>query len=72
MSLNTLLRSDPRLARAPGVAISFCLFEDLQAEPVRADLPRLPQPRAADRLAERLIVLLYFREQICSLLWSRA
>lgn len=27
-----LLRSDPRLARAPGVSVSICLLEDLQAE----------------------------------------
>jgi Replication-relaxation len=43
-----LLRSDPRLARAPEVAISFCLFEDLQAEgpfaPIFRDFRKPEQP----------------------------
>jgi hypothetical protein len=43
-----LLRSDPQLARAPGVAISFCLFEDLQAEgpfaPIFRDFRNPEQP----------------------------
>ncbi|MGE5281975.1 MAG: replication-relaxation family protein [Chloroflexota bacterium] len=43
-----LMRSDPQLARAPGVAISFCLFEDLQAEgafaPIFRDFRNPEQP----------------------------
>ncbi len=43
-----LLRSDPQLARAPEVAISFCLFEDLQAKgpfaPIFRDFRNLDQP----------------------------
>lgn len=43
-----LMRSDPQLARAPEVAISFCLFEDLQAEgpfaPIFRDFRNPEQP----------------------------
>lgn len=43
-----LLRSDPQLARAPEVAISFCLFEDLQAKgpfaPIFRDFRNPEQP----------------------------
>ena len=43
-----LLRSDPQLARAQEVAISFCLFEDLQAEgpfvPIFRDFRSPEQP----------------------------
>jgi Replication-relaxation len=43
-----LMRSDPQLARAPEVAISFCLFEDLQAEgpfaPIFRDFRSPEQP----------------------------
>lgn len=43
-----LLRSDPQLARAPEVAISFCLFEDLEADgpfaPIFRDFRNPEQP----------------------------
>jgi hypothetical protein len=43
-----LMRSDPQLARAPEMAISFCLFEDLRAEgpfaPIFRDFRNPEQP----------------------------